>query len=203
MFWSIRAVLAILLLLGSVFALDSLKPVTVCEVLSDPFKYDGKTVSVLGRSESDDSRLICCFLAEDRCDKSPRSDVWPNKIWVNCCDELPIGRTRTVMAIDPTWLLEKLIHIRQTTPLLVRKKVDFKADGDVLRQVGWRDVKDQWEVAYGRVEISDQLKSKQKSVDQPKGFGDPPIAGIQIVIRDIPHYLDEESMKRPTKGQVP
>src|SRR5690242_5982689 len=63
---------------------QSLKPVTVCEVLMNQQTYNGKNVAVIGRfGQTDEGR----WLTEDTCDRKLVTNgfVWSNLIWVECC----------------------------------------------------------------------------------------------------------------------
>jgi hypothetical protein len=138
-------------------------------------------------------------LAEDHCQPPLRTGefVWPNKIWVDCGDAfIPDSAER--LLLDESVLRTKLNldQIRRSTPLLTRKKIKLKIDGDVGRADGFHNVKDFWEVAFGRVEIVDQLDSEgARSLEQKalSGFGQPPIAPVKIVLRSYPVFIDHRN----------
>ena len=90
----------------------------------------------------------------------------------------------------------KLEQLKRSTPLLTRKKIKLRVDGDVARRDGFRDVKDCWEVAYGRIQIVDQLYSDAaRRGDKPRipGFGRPPVAPVQIVLKLNPVFIEDEN----------
>src|SRR5262249_3241309 len=136
-----------------------LKPLTVCEVLRDPRKFVGQDIAVIGRADSDELGFEF-FLVEENCGTPLRTGrfVWPNRIWVDCCESFVPDPADKLILDEPT-LRIKLEQLRRSTVLLTRKKIKLRVEGDVGRPDGFREVKDFWEVGYGRIEVMDRLDS--------------------------------------------
>jgi hypothetical protein len=163
-------------------------------VLHDIRKFVGKNIAVIGRAESDESGLGGLFLAEDNCLPPVQTGefVWPTKLWIDCCDSF-VPNSAEKLFLDETALRIKLSQIRRSTPLLTRTKITLKVDGDIVNAVGRHEAKDSWEVAYGRIEISDHLgRTRRVNRKPPAGFGDPPVAPAKIVLRLYPRSINDE-----------
>src|SRR5205823_1411889 len=136
----------------------------------------------------------------DHCKNSVKTGnrKWPDKIWVNCC-ETPIDQVTANVILDQQSLAAKIGLLRKSTVLKIRKKENLQLEGDVLSPVGWVDVKDKWEVAYGRIETIDQLRplANRSAQNGDTGFGQPAIASVQIVGQDIPQYFDDKALVLP------
>jgi hypothetical protein len=111
--------------------------VTVCDILVDAAKYNGRTVAVLGRADCNWNPIdTSCFLAEDQCSRPlvTHHHNWPTKIWVQCVyDDEPWPQlSREKLVVDEPALTEKLELLRRSTKLGVHKQMVFGAKEESL-----------------------------------------------------------------------
>ena len=135
--------------------------VTVCELLRNAHKYEGKNLAVLGRLDCGHSLIDNpCYLAEDKCSSIA---IIPWEIGLPKPPEL-------FPQIAPANLKKKLSRIRNTTKLGTHREPQFRMDADkhALTFSGFANTKDAWAIAYGQV----------VSIPKYGGANDPPLALI-------------------------
>ena len=120
----------------SLAAENSLRPVTVCEVLTDIAHYDGKVVAVVGRFSLRESGR---WMSEEGCGVKPADQAAERKNLLWMVEDSKTGPKRPeVLEIDGAAVFGKLKTIREHTSL---QKFRF----------GTPDY-DRWAIVYGRVE---------------------------------------------------
>jgi hypothetical protein len=136
------------------------KLVTVCDILGDAAKYNGKTVALLGRADcSRNLTDTSCFLVEDQClhPLVTHGHRWPAKIWVQgvSSDEAPPQLSKEKLVIDESAMIEKLALLRRSTMLGFHQQMVFSLEDKTPQ---WAILKDEWGVAYGMVVFRPKLK---------------------------------------------
>jgi|ERR1041385_4416255 hypothetical protein len=167
---------------------ESVTLVTVCEVLKDPQHFNGKDLAVLGRFGYTDEGL---WLSEDDCGfkLSTGSYDWPNLVWLHCCYEPAPDPPSGSLVLDKDVLAEKIAQVRKTTKLKVQRRwvnSGIVKDGKTESTSGWRDVKDDWAVVFGRLEARSELKAPSGTGPNRywgNGFGHLAASPVQLVIR--------------------
>ena len=166
-----------------------LAPVTVCEILASPQQFNGRNVAVLGRLATTDEGW---WLAEDDCGRKLVTDghTWPNSIWLHCCYKPAPDPPTGSLVLDQTVLSEKLHRVRGTTKLRTEKRWFGGGrsiqDGKVVSTpASLRDVREDWAVAYGRVEAPSELRTEIGGDGRLRGagFGHLGAAPAQLVIK--------------------
>jgi hypothetical protein len=131
-----------------------LKPVTVCEILVNQEKYNGTNVAVLGRYDYTNEGQ---WLSEDKCDWKPGNEVvWPNTIWIDCCNHPAPDPPSGSLVLDESALIEKLAQVRKSTKLQVQSRKQYKRKDGKVVPAGMTDVKETWAVAFGRIDARRQ-----------------------------------------------
>src|SRR5579862_5764358 len=132
---------------------ETVKPVTVCEVLSNPQNFGDKPVAIVGRLDCTFSIENSCYLVEDRCGQPFVSDgkTWPNKIWIEFV--FPAAPKSNV-EIGPSALSDCISAVRKSTSLGTHRVMLLKSKDGVLVPDRWSDQPDEWGVAYGRILIT-------------------------------------------------
>lgn len=142
-------------------AQSPVRPVTVCEVLTDIGRYDGKVVAVVGRFSLRESGR---WMSEERCGDKPADGAAQKKehlLWM--IEDSKTGPKRPeILEIDGDAVFGKLKTIREHTSL---HKFGF----------GSPDY-DRWAIVYGRVE-------KQKPADKPAAPDRPEAAPALLIFR--------------------
>jgi hypothetical protein len=165
-----------------------LVPLTVCEVLANPLQFNGKDLAVLGRfGITDEGR----WLSEDDCGRRlvTKGFTWPNLIWVECCYQPAPDPPTGSLLLDEAALAEKLRQVRKTTQLrLVKRWVGsgvVKNGVAVPTSSGWQDVREDWAVAYGRLETRGEPQVVRGGDGQLRGFGFGHLAAapVQLIIK--------------------
>lgn len=192
--WVVAVVIAAIVLTGTALAQHKsddgpLKPVTVCEILANPQVFNGKNLAVLGRFSFTDEGQ---WLVDDGCGTKLVTDgyTWRNLIWLDRCHEAAPDPPSGSLILDESDLNEKLVQVRRTTQLKVQRRwvnsgIVHK-DGTTESTSGWRDVKDEWAVVYGRLEARNNLKPPQGNGPNRywgNGFGHLAAAPVQLVIK--------------------
>jgi hypothetical protein len=176
-----------------------LTPVTVCEILASPQQFNGMNLAILGRLDQTGEGW---WLAEDDCGRKLVTEgyTWPNLIWLHCCYEPAPDPPSGLLRLDDVAMAAKLKQIRGTTELKYQKRlvVTITKDGKGESTSGWRDVKDEWAVAYGRIEARSELHPPKGSGPDRywgSGFGHLGAAPVQLVIKqkNLQRIPDEAS----------
>lgn len=167
-------------------------PITVCEVLRDARKYNGKNLAVLGRLDCGHGLIDNpCVLVEDRCEwpVATEGKVWPKEVAIVPWERGVPMPPKVFPRIDPAALIEKLSLVRSTTKLGLHKEPQFKTEGRTIVFSHFADVKDQWGIAYGRV-VSAKAGWIGKRRDEAicGGFGGARVA--LIVGQDVRRFSD-------------
>jgi hypothetical protein len=163
---------------GVLLGPNGLVPITVCELLSNPFAYSGKNVALLGRL--DDSHFDGAYLSEDNCTSRLVSGqhLWPDRVWIRdgmVGPDPPMG----LLVLDPATLERKLAFLRSTTHLKMEELTVFTKNGTEVRSV-----QQPWAVIFGRIESREQLRPPSDGFpvrDWGNGFGQMNSAPAQIV----------------------
>lgn len=171
-----------------VTAKGGLGPVTVCELLADPAKFNGMAVLLLGRNSAS---MEGHWVSEDRCERELRSGAyrWPNMASVeySAASEAP---ATGLVVVDPDALASKLEALRKRTTLGFHEQTLIRGDG---RGVITRQVQDDWTLIYGIVRARAVLRgrSSQPGVDRDwgNGFGHLNAAPVAIESRGGLQYL--------------
>jgi hypothetical protein len=163
-------------------------PVTVCEILASPQQFNGTNLAVLGRFDHTDEGW---WLAEDDCGRKLVTEgyTWPNLIWLHCCYEPAPDPPSGSLRLDDVALAAKLKQVKGTTQLKHQKRLVIRIakDGKQESTSGWRDEKDEWAVAYGRIEARSELHpAKGSGPDRywGNGFGHLAAAPVQLVVKE-------------------
>jgi Gram-negative bacterial TonB protein C-terminal len=165
------------------------KPVTVCEVLSNPVAYDGKDIALLGRFDhSPDGN----WLSEETCPSALIVDgyTWPNQVWIGGGESAPDPRFG-LLVLDPIALSEKLESVRRTTHLRLE---------ETGTSSGPRMVSQSWEVMFGRIEARERLRPPEGAFprrDWGNGFGLMNTAPVQIIGKPENTFLIPEETATP------
>jgi hypothetical protein len=165
-----------------------LKPVTVCEILVNQEKYNGTNAAVIGRYDYTNEGQ---WLSEGKCDWMPGNEVvWPNIIWIDCCDHPAPDPPSGSFVLDESALIEKLAHVRKSTKLQVQSRKQYTIKDGKRVSAGMSDVKETWAVAFGRIDAKRQWVTLVgvlggKNVVKNAGYGHAALAPVQIVVKDM------------------
>jgi hypothetical protein len=178
-----------------------LVPVTVCEVLSNPQQFNGKNMAILGRFSTTDEGL---WLDEDDCGRRLVTEgfTWPNAIWLACCYQPAPDPPSGSLLLDEAVLSNILTQVRKTTRLrLVKRLVGSGVVKNGTVEPGpseWRDVREDWAVAYGRLETRSEPQVVRGRDGQLRGFGFGHLNGApaQLVIKQkyVRTFSDAENV---------
>lgn len=168
--------------------LGSAKLVTVCDILADTTKYNGKTVAVLGRTDcSPNLTDMSCFLAEDHCPGPlvTHGHKWPTKIWLQPAygHEFSPQLSREKLVIDESAMTDKLAVVRRSTKLGFHREMVFSAQDNTIAPKGWDNLRDEWGVAYGLVVFRSKLKPGDNCSGGDKGCGGWNETPVMLVFR--------------------
>jgi len=161
--------------LVALVASEGITPITVCELLADPLAYNGKAVALLGR---DDGAYDSSWLGADECGSKLISEghVWPNLVARSATSSGP-SPPMGLLVLDRDGLARKLALAKRTTSLGM-------TDGFVHDKDGWklRQVRQSWNVVFGRIEAREQLRPPQvfPTRDWGNGFGNNNAAPVEI-----------------------
>ena len=152
------------------------KVVTVCDILLDPSKFNGKLIVVLGRFAASDEGS---WLVEDKCDRqvdgkngtTSNMDVWLNQQGRDPSTQLAMP------SIDPDSLKAKLEQAGKNTKL--GRHIQYQCtisflEKDAKPECDWPEVSDQWALVYGRVETMG---------DRTYGFGHLSGSPAQVLVQ--------------------
>lgn len=136
---------------------------TVCEVLTNPWLFNGKNLVLIGRSSYS---IHGRSLSEDDCNPPviTAGHKWPNSIYLECCYKPAPNLPSGTLMLDRVRLAEKVKRLRQTTPLKVEKAF-------CLNPPRLCDARQQWGVAYGRLSTSGDLRPPSAGPDRDWGTG--------------------------------
>ncbi len=156
--------------LGQTNTADRVKVQTVCDILLDQGKFNGKAVAVLGRLIATDEGA---WLTEDDCGRKVEAQGIPLdvSVWIEQRGT-PSGTPGTPV-LDQDSLKLKLAQAAKATRL--GKHVQFQctiSGKEGKLECGWPEVQDQWVIAYGRVETQG---------DRGYGFGHLNGAPAQVI----------------------
>jgi hypothetical protein len=135
--------------------------VTVCEVLSDPFKYSDTPVLLVARTESSVSSIDRYdWFSQDGCEHpvvTRRGRVWPTHI--DCC-QLGTPPDDNV-EIDEALVRAKLDLVKKTTQLGSHKEPHIVLENGKFKNMGEFDESNQWAVVYGRIVAAANLGGRE------------------------------------------
>ena len=165
-------------LAGVLSGQEKVKPVTVCEVLTDVKRFSTSPVGVLGRLYCPSSLENACWLTEDHCDQPVvyEGREWPSKIWIEFISPETL---KLKIEIDPAVLRERLAIIRKSTKLGTHRMMLFREKGAVLVPDKWSDEPDEWAVVYGRISMTAALQHYSGAV-------------VAISRNDVRRFKDED-----------
>jgi hypothetical protein len=180
-------VAAVVLLVTGASGQEPVKPATVCEVLADTKRFQGKPVAVLGRLDCIFTFESACYLVEDRCDRPSVSDdhTWPNKIWLQFI--FP-ATPKSNVQIDAAVLDEKQALVRTSTKLGTHRVMLLKKKDGVLVLDKWSDQPDEWAVVYGRILIT-------KALQHYSGAD----VALELNPNDLRSFKDDDAAERARK----
>ncbi len=167
---------------GQTNTADRVKVQTVCDILLDQGRFSGKAVAVLGRFIASDEGA---WLTEDDCGRKVEAQGVPLhvSVWIEQRG-IPSGTPGTPM-LDQDSLKLKLAQAAKTTTL--GKHVQFQctfSGKDGRPECGWPEVRDQWVIAYGRVETQG---------DRGYGFGHLNGAPAQVIAQGKLVFIEEQT----------
>jgi hypothetical protein len=168
--------------LGQANTSDRVEVQTVCDILLDQGKFNGKAVAVLGRFIATDEGA---WLTEDDCGREVEAQRVPVHLFVWIEQGGIPSNTPGTPVLDQDSLKLKLAQAAKTTRL--GKRVEFRCTisaRDGKPKCGWPEVQDRWAIAYGRVETQG---------DRGYGFGHLNGAPAQVVVQGQLIFIEEKT----------
>jgi hypothetical protein len=177
--------IAIIGLGGRVEGGQSVKLVSVCDILGDAAKYGGRIIAVVGRADCDPEIAdMSCFLAEDHCPRSLviRGHRWPTKIWLQAAygDEYFPQLSKEKFVVDQPAIDAKLALVRRSTKLGFHREMVFRSKD---KKHEWANLKDEWGVAYGLVVFRPKLNPEDNCSGSDEGCGGWNETPVMLVVR--------------------